>query len=399
LKPTDPSLWRVAPALTATLAVQTAVALAVYCAPVMAPVAAPALGVAPSAIGYFIATVYLGSMVGSVIAGGWVARFGPIRVSQFGLVLCLAGLALGASAVLPLVALGAFVVGLGYGPTTPASSQILMRAAPPGLVALTFSIKQTGVPLGGVLAGAGVPVLILALGWRGAAILIGFACLALAFVIEPVRPRYDHGLDARASISLRSALAPIGLVLATPRLREMALASFAFAGAQITLVTYLVTFLTESFAMTLVLAGLVMAVSQVASVAGRIGWGMLADRAIGPRTVLGLLGVGMAACALATLAASPAWPMALLFAFAAAFGATAVGWNGVLLAEVARCAPPGRAGPATGGVLFFTFFGVVVTPPLFNVVLGVAGSYATAYAVFGLPSLAIGLRLLTARAN
>jgi hypothetical protein len=107
----------------------------------------------------------------------------------------------------------------------------------------------------------------------------------------------------------------------------------------------------------------------------------------------------MAACALATLAASPAWPITLLFAFAAAFGATAVGWNGVLLAEVARRAPPGLAGPATGGVLFFTFFGVVVTPPLFNVVLGIAGSYSAAYAVFALPALAIGVRLLTARSD
>ena len=394
-----PGLRSITPALAATLAVQTAVALAVYCAPVMAPVAAPALGVAPSAIGYFIAAVYLGSMLGSVTAGGWVARFGPIRVSQIGLALCLLGLALGTLTWLPLVVLGAFVVGLGYGPTTPASSQILVRAAPPGLVALTFSIKQTGVPLGGVLAGAGVPALILLVGWRGAALVIGLVCLGLAFAIEPVRERYDHGLDPRASISLRSAFAPVGLVLDTPKLRELALASFAFAAAQITLVTYLVTFLTEAFSMGLVLAGLVMAVSQVASVVGRIGWGMLADRAIKPRTVLGLLGLGMAACALATLGASPAWPLALLFVFSAAFGATAVGWNGVLLAEVARRAPSGLAGPATGGVLFFTFFGVVVTPPLFNVVLGMAGSYAVAYAVLALPALAMGVRLLASRAD
>lgn len=395
----EPSLRGVALPLAATLAVQTAVALAVYCAPVMAPVAAPALGVPPSAIGYFIATVYLGSMIGSVTAGGWVARFGPIRVSQVGLALCLAGLGLGASASLPFVALGAFVVGLGYGPTTPASSQILVRAAPPSLVALTFSIKQTGVPIGGVLAGVGVPALILAFGWRGAALAIGFACLALAFAIEPVRPRYDRNLDPRAAITVRSAFAPIGLVLRTPRLREMALASFAFGGTQITLVTYLVTFLTDAFEMSLVLAGLVMAVSQVASVLGRVLWGMIADRAVAPRTVLGLLGLGMAACAAATLAASPGWPLALLFVFAAAFGATAVGWNGVLLAEVARRAPAGVAGPATGGVLFFTFFGVVVTPPLFNAVLAAAGSYAVAYAVFALPALAIGLRLLVARAD
>ena len=108
--------------LAVTLAVQTLVAFAVYCAPVMAPVAGPALGFSPSAVGYYIAATYFGSMLSSAAAGGWVARFGPIRVSQVGLALCLAGLALASSAWPPAVLLGGFVVGLGYGPTTPASS-------------------------------------------------------------------------------------------------------------------------------------------------------------------------------------------------------------------------------------------------------------------------------------
>jgi len=130
----------------------------------MAPIAGPALGVSPAAVGYYIAVAYLGSMLGSAAAGGWVARFGPIRVSQAGLLLCFAGLTLAASGWSPLVLAGAFVVGLGYGPTTPASSVMLVRAAPPALFSLTFSIKQTGVPAGGVLAGAIVPALILAVG-------------------------------------------------------------------------------------------------------------------------------------------------------------------------------------------------------------------------------------------
>lgn len=392
-----PSLRPVVLPLAATLAVQTLVALAVYCAPVMAPVAALSLGVAPSAIGYFIALVYLGSMLGSVTSGGWVARFGPIRVSQVGLALSLVGLALGASAWLPLMALGAVVIGLGYGPATPASSHILARATPPGLVALTFSIKQTGVPLGGAIAGALVPAMIHVLGWRASALAIGLACLALAFAVEPVRPRYDHGLNRKAPISLRSAFAPVALVLRESRLREMALTSFIYGGVQITLVTYLVTFLTDAFALRLVLAGLVMAVSQVASVIGRVAWGVIADRVLSRRRMLGLLGLGMGVSAIVTLAAGPQWPGWLLFVYAAVFGATAVGWNGVYLAEVAHLAPQGQTSQATGGCLFFTFLGVVVTPPLFNVVLSLAGSYAAAYAVFGVPSLAIGARLLLAR--
>ncbi len=363
----------------------------------LAPVATRAIGVPAAAIGYFIAVAYAGSMLGSAAAGGWVARFGPIRVSQVGLALCLAGLALAASGWAPLMLLGAFVLGVGYGPTTPASSVILVRTAPPAMFSLIFSLKQTGVPAGGVLAGGLVPALVLALGWQGAAIAIGASCLVLAALIAPVRARYDVGLNPAAPISVRAAFAPVALVARTPALREMAVTSFVYGGVQITLVTYLVTFLIDSFALSLVLAGAVMAVSQGASVIGRIVWGALADRAVTRRTMLGLLGLGMGVSAMATLAAAPEWPAWVLFAFASVFGATAVGWNGVYLAEVARVAPQGQVSQATGGCLFFTFLGVVLTPLLFNLVLALGGGYGVAYAALGVPGLAVGARLLLRR--
>ena len=227
-----------------------------------------------------------------------------------------------------------------------------------------------------------------------AAVAIGVACLLLALAIGLVRERYDHGLDPRASISLRTAFAPVGMVLREPGLRQMCITSFVYGGVQITLVTYLVTFLVESFALTLVVAGLVMAVTQVASVIGRVLWGVLADRVLTRRTMLGLLGIGMGVSALLALAAGPAWPMWLLLVYASVFGATAVGWNGVFLAEIARIAPQGRTSEATGGCLFFTFLGVVVTPPIFNAVLALAGGYPVAYAIFAVPALAVGISML-----
>jgi len=385
---------RIALPLAITFAIQMLTALAVFCAPVMAPVAAPAMGVSPSAIGYFITATYLGSMIGTTFAGGTVARLGPIRVSQLGLALCLAGLACSAIGLPALVLLGAFIVGLGYGPSTPTSSVILSRAAPPRMLAMTFSIKQTGVPVGAALAGALVPAMVLSVGWQGTALAIGVTCLALAFAISPQRARFDAERDPRAPISVRAAFVPVKVVALDRRLRETAVTGFVFGGAQVALLAYLVTFLTETLGMSLVLAGLVLSVSQVASVAGRIGWGVAADRLLPQRAMLGLLGLGMGASCVAALAVGPEWPRWLLFVYAAVFGATALGWNGVWLAELARQAPPGKVGEATGGSLFYTFLGVLVTPLVFNAVLGMAGSYAIAYAVMGVPSLAIGARLL-----
>jgi MFS family permease len=388
-----------------TFAVQAAVSVALYGAPVMAPAAAGAFQVSPSAVGYFITIAYIGCMMGTLTAGTWVARFGPIRVSQVGLVASLIGMCLAAlapelphaAAALSLAGAGAFFLGLGYGPTTPASSVLLARAAPPSLFAVTFSIKQTGVPFGGALAGLSIPTLILAIGWQWTCVVIGVGCAALAFAIEPMRSRYDTKLDATAAISLARVFAPASLVLRDPKLRQMAAASFFFGGVQTSVVTYLVTFMTESFAASLVFAGLVMTASQTASVAGRIGWGLLADRASTRRAVLGFLGVSMGVLAILTLAASPEWPRWLLLAFAAALGATGLGWNGVFLAEVARVAPEGKTSEATGGCLFFTFAGVVVTPLIFNLQLALTGSYAIGYAVIGACALTVGVVLLARR--
>lgn len=365
-----------------------------YCAPVMAPAAAPLLGVAPVAVGYFVTVAYLGSMVGTATAGGWVARFGPIRVSQIGMLLCGCGLALAASGAPWAVLAGALLIGLGYGPATPASSVILARAAPPGMLALTFSIKQTGVPLGTAIAGAAVPALVLALGWQGAALAIGILCALFALVIAPVRSRYDRECNRAAPVSLRSAFAPVLLVLRNRPIAQLAMISFVYGGVQITLVAYLVTFLSDSFALSLVVAGMVMAASQLASVVGRIAWGIFADRVATRRATLGMLGVGMGLTALVAVAAGPHWPLWALFAFAMALGATAVGWNGVFLAELARLAPHDRVSDITGGSSFFTFLGVVVTPPVFHLILNLTSSYGATYALLGLPALAAGVGLL-----
>jgi hypothetical protein len=79
------------------------------------------------------------------------------------------------------------------------------------------------------------------------------------------------------------------------------------------------------------------------------------------------------------------------------YGASAVGWNGVFLAEVARSAPAGQVGTATGGTQFFTFGGAMLGPPVFTALVSATGSYAWAFAFFAIVPLAIALRLALAR--
>lgn len=370
-----------------TLSIQAMVSMALLTLPVMAPEAARALGVSTSLLGIYVALAYLGAMASSVLAGSAVARVGAIRISQFGLLLCAAGLGLSAVPWLPALALGALLIGLGYGPATPASSHLLARSTPPQHVSLVFSIKQTGVPVGGLLAGAVVPGAALALGWQAALLVVAALCVVCAAAAQPVRASFDADRDPTRALVPGHITSPIRLVLTHRMLRLLAVCSFFFSIIQLSLTTYLVTYLTQSVDLSLVAAGLALSVAQTAGVVGRIGWGWVADRWLDARRTLILLAALMVAgCAsIALLLPGVALPwlgLALLL-----FGGSAIGWNGVYLSEVARQAPAGMASVATGGTLFITFFGVVVGPAIFGGVAGLTGTYRLSYALLALPAL------------
>src|SRR5262249_59066586 len=114
---------------------------------------------------------------------------GPLRLSQWCLGFCAAGMSVAALGFLSAVVLGAILMGLGYGPVTPASSHILIRQTAPQRRSLVFSLKQTGVPLGGALAGFVAAPLGGMIGWRGAASFLALASLALALPVQPLRTR------------------------------------------------------------------------------------------------------------------------------------------------------------------------------------------------------------------
>lgn len=381
------------PALAVTLAIQALVSMASFTVPVLAPVALRELGGSAGLIGLFVALIYLGAMISSLLSGNWILRFGAIRVSQACLLLCGAGLAIAAVGQLWCLGLSALALGAGYGPVTPASSHILARTTPRHLMGFMFSLKQTGVPIGGVLAGLLVPSLVGASGWRGALLIAALACVLMAVIAQRVRPELDDDRNPQVARPRRDIFKPLRMIFAMPRMRNLAMCSMLFGAMQLCLTTYLVSYLTADYGLALVAAGVILALTQGAGVVGRLLWGWVADRWLEPRRLLPLLALLMAISSLLTAAFTQSWPLSLVAAVSMLFGATAIGWNGVYLAEVARLAPTGKAGLYTGGTLFFTYFGVVAGPPLFAGITHFSNSLASGYALFGGLMLIIALTL------
>jgi MFS family permease len=387
-------------ALAITLGIQVYTSLATAATAVLAPEIARDLGLPPALIGVFVGLAYVGAASGSLASGDFIARHGSIRVSQACVLFCAAGLVLllpvtrAAGPGLALIMLAPVIIGLGYGPITPASSHLLVRTAPPERVALTFSIKQTGVPAGVALAGAVLPGFALAYGWRPTFAVVAGCGIVIVLAAQATRRRLDADRSASTRVSLRGVLAPLRLVLGQRDLAEMALTAFAYAATQMCLLSFLVVYLSGEMGYSLVAAGLALTVANVGGVAGRIVWGATADRFVHPKVLLGGIGVGTGACGYLAAAFSAEWPLVAVLAVCACFGATAIGWNGVQLAQVARMAPAGQAGAVTGAAGFITFAGVVVGPPTFALLAGVTGSYRAGFIAFASLALIGGLRLL-----
>lgn len=390
-------------ALVATTAIQAAAACAALTIPSIAPVIAADLGQPASMVGTYLSLLYVGASVAALASGGAVLRLGAIRLSQACLAVCAIGLlatlaiAAGLGLALLMMGVGAVLIGLGYGPITPASSHVLSKSTPPHRLALTFSIKQTGVPAGTALAGLIVPPLTVAFGWPVAVAAIALGCVAVALAAQPLRAPLDGDRDRTAKLSGRALVAGLRLVARERALQLMALVSFVYAGMQMSVSGFIVAYLHLELGLGLVAAGTALTAANVAGVVGRIAWGSVSDRTGAPRIVLAVIGLLMAGAALAAALFSPQWPLAAIFAVAIVLGATAIGWNGVYLGEVARLAPPGLAGQATGGCLFFTFVGVVVIPFVFGWLQRVTGSYAACFAAAGAICAATAVLLLIAK--
>ena len=378
--------------LAETTAVQALGTMSVLAIPAVAPMVAQDVGLPSSQIGYQIALVYFGAMISSLFAGALVGSFGPSRTSQLAMGLTALGCLLASVPHLAAIVLGSLVIGAAYGFINPAASDLLIRHSPPNRRNLVFSIKQSGVPVGGMAAGLLGPAVSLAFGWRN--LLWGVAASALLLLLwaQPKRAFWDAhraGSSKRSGLSLES----LKLVVTRPALLCLALASFCFSAIQLSVIGFLVVLLVEEVGLDLVGAGILLAAVQVLGAVGRILWGIVADHVRdGLKVLLGLaVLMGLAAAAVTQL--SSGWPVPLVAILFMTLGLSAVGWNGVYLSEVARLSPAHAVGSITGAAMFVTFMGVFVGPGLFSALHGALGSYARSYGLLVALAVAAGALL------
>lgn len=379
-----------------------AVALHSYAA--LAPFIRDGLQLDASAMGVLASAPYLGTLIAAFGLGGWVDRGQPQRVATItgGSV----AVALGIVAVsdrFVLVATGFLLIGIGRGAIPPLTDRLGYERAALRNRGLVFGIKQTGAPVGSILAALALPpIAATTMGWRGAiaatAVTIGMVSVVTARALaHPYRT--DGATQATAPTAPHErrwdVTARLLRVLLTPTIYSFGIGLFMSSA-----MTFLTLFLVDVVDLDAVRAAQWFALFGIGGVAGRIVWGWLSDRMFAGRrsytlaltAVLGggaAIAIGLAPGMLAGVAGA---------ALIGVFGFLAQGWVGIVRALGAELAGPGYSGRAGGLLLGSMMTGGLVGTPIFGRLVERSGDYVPAWIFIGSVAILSGLVMLpTAR--
>lgn len=364
--------------------------------PNVAPQAGAALLLDPELVLYHTTLFYGVSGIFQASVGGLIIRWGAIRSSQLSLLGLGLGLALSMVGTLWAFALAAVVMGAANSFSTPASSHLLAKHSPTKYAPLIFSIKQTGVPVGGQIAVVAAWLLVDAgqpSTWTRAFLATSIICFVLMAVIHPMRRRYDADRNPGYPVRWSDAVRNIGTAARVPALRSLSMAMFAFVGLQGLFNSIFATYAQSALGHAKDDALEILLVVNVVAAAARILWGWIGSAIAPARAVLSALAFVMAAATVA-IGLAAGWPLWLLGVVALIFGASALSWHGLLLSEVAQLAPPGQVGPVTGGVLFWGALGMLSYPLAAKTLRDFGVGYDVIFCIAAIPAFLIGLRLL-----
>jgi ACS family hexuronate transporter-like MFS transporter len=352
-------------------------------------------GLSNAGVGVLAVSMYAGYLV-ALVPGGFLADYVGER-RMLAAALGVVGVSELLVSVLPsywMLSGGLFVLGVGYAPVPSGTNKGIFDWFPPDSRATVLSLKQTSVMIGSATAAATLPVLAIWLDWRtamaavGAMLIVSLGLLA-AYTSSP--DATSGGKQQRPSVT---TVARRTVVLAQDdRFGSLLASGFFFGAVQFTLMTYVLLYLTEALSVHPAIAGVVYTMMQLAGAATRVVLGIVTDKRFPRRKFIPLAGMGMFGCLLCipVILLQAAMTLPLVAVTMAAFGAVALGYNGLYLTIAGELVSPEETGAATAISVAVIIFGAVVTPPVFGYIVDRTGSYSPSLGLLAGLSLIAGL--------
>jgi sugar phosphate permease len=367
--------------LAAGTAAQTSFSAVIVGLPVLAPTLRDAHSLSLLQVGVLLDSLWIGTLLTLLPWGVLADRIGERLVLATGLVACGAALvgAGQASGFGPLIVLIG-LAGAAGASVNAASGRAVMQWFPAAERGFALGVRQTAIPVGGLISALALPVLSL----RAAFVFLAGLCVAgAAFGLAAIRERVaeDDVLEPRG----------LGATLRDDRLWLLCAGSSLYLVAQLAITGFLVLFLHDKRGLSVAAAAGVLAGVQVVAAAMRIGGGRWSDRLGSRLRPLRMVGIG-SALTLGVATALLSAPLAVLVAAFVLAGGLSMAWNGLSFTAAAEIAGRSRSGAALGMQQTALAAAGAVVPPAFAAVVA-ASSWRVGFAVAAVFPLA-GVQLL-----
>jgi MFS family permease len=365
--------------LTGALLIQIVVATVTQGIPTLAPFIKTDLSLSQSQVGLFTSYIFAGFFLGAGLSGWLTDRLSSRTVLIGGAATAgLLAVMIGYFQVDNIALVGLLVVlGLMGSTATPAGAQAVARAFDTRRRGLAMGLRQMGVPLGGALAAASLPVLAVRYSWRTAAAISGVVALAAAIITLIIysRPyvRHHSRTVTKASRQVSGKLFKKPVVIACA-------AGTTLPVAQFIMVTYLMLYLRDTLGIPELRGAALLTFAQLVGAVSRVSLAALSDRLPFGRKPMLLAVVAMTGVSALSIAQlSPQTPTVLVTMIVMMYAASALGWQGLYFTLLTELSDSGWEGRVLGMATTFTSLGIMSGPPLFGLLVDASSSYRPAW--------------------
>ncbi|MGY6548504.1 MAG: MFS transporter [Roseinatronobacter sp.] len=331
-----------------------------------------------------LASFYSAALAAASVPGGLATdRIGTRAALVLSALLITLGLALaGLAQGFGMLGAGVALCGAGYGLINPAAGRAVTLWFSPDWRVTLMSLKQTGVPIGAGL-GTGFALVGGATDWRLGVLAAAVLTASLALLFRAALPARDD--DTQRASGITSGSDPVPAhdppprardVLSYPGLIRASLAAALTNGIQFALWAHLPTLLRGEAQLGAADLALCLGALHAGTLLGRLGWGLLTDRALAGDAARGLrllclLGL-LGALALGMLALRPELVLAVLACLL--LGASLCSAVGLHVALTAALVPARQLAGGLGVTMLAVNLGGAILPLGFGAVLAVAGA-------------------------
>ena len=319
-----------------------------------------------ASVGLITSAVFIGSMSVSFLSGLVVDSLGPQRTMKISYGILALGSLLAYFAQSYIFLIGAYyLVGAGYGMVTPATNSSIMdhffprHASPMG-------IKQSGVPIGTILAAIALPLIALHFSLRTAFLALFIVTAAIALVIRGEKPgSIEKPTGEKTRGTVRKVFSDRRVLIIS------AITAFLSWGQQ-SVFTYFVLYVT-SINFQVLIAETLFIVLLLGSVMGRILWPSITMRLFGGHRIRNYTLIMALAGLMLFIFPNTGGSIYAVAIMAVAIGFTAVAWNSNYVTLISEIAPKGNVGTYSGTSMMIISFGSIVGTPLSGFIVDSTG--------------------------